>query len=65
MNLPFPVAEIEKPPLRVEYNRDLWAVEYPPDQSHPTQWAYTAFGNETVVNQYLGGCGIINGIALG
>jgi hypothetical protein len=65
MNIPFPVAEIEKPPLRVEYNRDLWAVEYPPDQSHPTQWMYSAFGNESIVAQYIGGLGAITGIALG
>jgi hypothetical protein len=62
LTLPFQVAEIDKPPLRVEVNRDMWAVEYPPDQSHQTQWMYGAYTNETVVNQYLGGTGILSGI---
>lgn len=62
LTLPFQVAEIVDPPLRVEYNRDMWAVEYPPDQSHPTQWMYGAYSSETVVNQYLGGLGILTGI---
>lgn len=62
--LPFPVSTITRPPLRVEYNREYWALEYPPDQSHPTQWEYAAYCNATVVNQFLGGTGILNGISL-
>ncbi len=64
LKLPFPVASIARPPLRVEYNREMWAVEYPPDQSHPTEWAYSAYTNTTLVNQYLGGTSIISGISL-
>ena len=60
--LPFQVAEIDKPPVRVSVNREMWSREYPPDQSHPTQWMYAAYTNETVVNQYLGGMGILSGI---
>lgn len=30
LTLPFPVSAITRPPLRVEYNREMWAVEYPP-----------------------------------
>lgn len=60
--LPFTVAEIDKPPLRVSVNREMWAREYPPDQSHPTQWMYASFGNETLVSQYLGGQGVLTGI---
>lgn len=64
LTIPFPVSSITRPPLRVEYNREMWAVEYPPDQSHTTQWMYSAYMNATLVNQYLGGTGLINGISL-
>lgn len=62
LTLPFQVAEIDKPPLRVSVNREMWAVEYPPDQSHKTQWAYGAYSSETLVSQYLGGQGVLAGI---
>jgi len=62
LTLPFQVAEIDKPPLRIEVNREMWAVEYPPDQSHMTQWAYSAYSSETMVDQYLGGLGILTGL---
>jgi len=38
LTLPFQVSEIDKPPLRISTNREMWALEYPPDQSHPTQY---------------------------
>lgn len=63
MELPFPVSEITKPIWRIEANREMWAVEYPPDQSHQTQWMYSATSNETMIIQYLGGFGALNGIA--
>jgi len=63
-SIPFPVAAIDKPPFRVAVNREMWAVEYPPDQSHMTQWGYAAYLNETVINQFLGGWALINGISL-
>jgi hypothetical protein len=62
LTLPFQVAEIDKPPLRVSVNREMWALEYPPDQSHPTQWMYGTYSSETLVSQYLGGQGILTGI---
>lgn len=62
LTLPFQVAEITKPPVRVSVNREMWAVEYPPDQSHMTQWAYGIYSSETIVNQYLGGLGLLSGI---
>lgn len=62
--LPFPVAEITKPVLRVEYNREMWAREYPPDQGHQTQWQYAAFTNESIACQFMGGQSIIDGITL-
>ena len=62
LTLPFSVAELDGPPLSVRYNKELWAREYPPDQSHPTQWMYAAFANETIRNEYLGGMGLLTGI---
>lgn len=62
LTLPFQVAEIDKPPLRVSVNREMWALEYPPDQSHPTQWMYGTYTSETIVNQYLAGTGLLTGI---
>jgi hypothetical protein len=62
LTLPFQVAEIDKPPLRISVNREMWALEYPPDQSHPTQWMYGTYSSETLVSQYLGGQGILTGI---
>lgn len=64
LTLPFPVSAITRPPLRVEYNREMWAVEYPPDQSHTTQWMYSAYMNNCPVIQYLGGMALLNGISL-
>lgn len=62
LTLPFQVAEIDKPPLRVSVNREMWALEYPPDQSHPTQWMYGTYTSETVISQFLGGIGLLTGI---
>lgn len=62
LTLPFSVAELEGPPLSVRYNKEMWAREYPPDQSHMTQWSYAAFANETIRNEYLGGMGVLTGI---
>src|SRR6266700_421957 len=60
-SIPFPVATIDKPPFRVAVNREMWCVEYAPDQSHWTQWAYAAYLNETVINQFLGGWALLTG----
>lgn len=62
--LPFPVAEITKPVLRVEYNREMWAREFPPDQGHQTQWQYAAYTNESMACQFMGGQLVIDGITL-
>jgi hypothetical protein len=62
--IPFPVTAIDKPPFRVGVNRDMFAVEYPPDQSHWTQWGYAAYENVTLINQWLGGWSLITGISL-
>lgn len=62
LTLPFQVAEIVDPPFCINVNREMWAREYPPDQSHMQQWQYAAFVNETMKVQYLGGQGILSGI---
>jgi hypothetical protein len=62
LQLPFQVAEIVEPPLCINVNREMWAREYPPDQSHMTQWQYASFVNETMKCQYLGGQGLLQGI---
>jgi hypothetical protein len=49
--IPFPVTAIDKPPFRVGVNRDMFAVEYPPDQSHWTQWGYAAYINITLIEE--------------
>jgi hypothetical protein len=64
LNIPFPASEIDKPPLRIEYNKEMWSREYPPDQSAQTQWQYAAFSNESMAIQYLGGQSAINSITL-
>lgn len=64
MELPFPAVEITRPVLRVEYNREMWAREYPPDQGHQTQWQYAAFTNESMACQYMGGQLVLDGITL-
>lgn len=62
LTIPFPVAEITQPPLRVSVNREMFALEYPPDQSHMTQYAYGAYSSETIIAQYLGGIGLLTGV---
>lgn len=62
LTLPFQVAEIVEPPLCIQVNREMWAREYPPDQSHMTQWQYASFVNETMKCQFLGGQGCLQGI---
>lgn len=62
LQLPFQVAEIVDPPLCINVNREMWAREYPPDQSHMTQWQYASFVNETLKCQYMGGQGLLEGI---
>jgi hypothetical protein len=64
MELPFPAAEITRPVLRIEYNREMWAREYPPDQGHQTQWQYAAFTNESMACQFMGGQLALDGITL-
>lgn len=62
LTLPFPVPEIQEPPLNISVNKEMWAREYPPDQSAMTQWQYANFVNESMKCVFLGGQGILQGI---
>ena len=62
MTFPYPVAGYNNPPFRVIYNRDYYGVDYPPTTSNPTSWGFGDFVDETLVMEYIGGWGIINGI---
>jgi hypothetical protein len=62
MTFPFPVAGYDKPPFRVIYNRDYYGVDYPPTQNNPTSWGFGDFVDTTLVIEWLGGWGAINGI---
>lgn len=60
--IPFPAPDIKDPPFRVMCNVDYTAVDYPPSQANPQTWGFGYFVDETLVNQYQGGWGIIEGI---
>lgn len=51
-------------PYGVGYNLPMYSQIFQPDQSHQTQTTISAFANEAIVIQYLGGFGIVNGITL-
>lgn len=59
---PYPIAGYKSNPFRVITNQDYYGVEYPPTMANPTQYGFGDFVDETVVNEYLGGWGILNGI---
>lgn len=59
---PFPVPTITDPPFRVMINQDYTSVDYPPAQGNPQTYGFGYFVDETLVNQWQGGWGIITGI---
>jgi len=61
-NIPFPAPDIKDPPFRVMVNQDYTAVDYPPSQANPQTWGFGFFVDETLVNQYQGGWGLLEGI---
>jgi hypothetical protein len=61
-SLPFPAPDIKDPPFVVMVNQDYMAVDYPPTQANPQTWGFGYFTDETLVNRFLGGWGLINGI---
>lgn len=61
-SFPYPVAGFSADPFRVITNRDYFGVEYPPTQNFPTSWGWGAYADETVVMEFPGGWGSIEGI---
>lgn len=62
MTFPYPVAGYNNPPFRVIYNRDYYGVDYPPTVSNPTSWGFGDFVDETLVMEFIGGWGLIQGV---
>ena len=59
---PYPVAGYGNTPFRVILNQEYYGVDYPPTQQNPTAWGMGDFVDETVVIEFLGGMGILQGI---
>ena len=59
---PYPVAAYGNTPFRVITNQEYYGVDYPPTQQNPTAWGMGDFVDETLVIEFLGGMGILNGI---
>ena len=62
---PYPVSGYNEPPFRILTNQEYYGAEYPPTMQNPMQWGMGAFVDETVVMEFLGGWGMINGIVYG
>lgn len=62
MTFPYPVSGYNDPPFRVLMNRDYYGVDYPPTPTYPTQWGFGTYVDETLVMEWIGGFGILNGI---
>lgn len=61
-SFPYPVAGFPTQPFQVVENQSYYGVEYPPTPATPTSWGMGDFVDETLVNYFLGGWGIISGI---
>jgi hypothetical protein len=59
---PYPVSGYGNTPFRVITNQEYFGVDYPPTQQNPTAWGMGDFVDETLVQEFIGGMGIINGI---
>jgi len=59
---PYPVSGYGNTPFRVITNQEYFGVDYPPTQQNPTAWGMGDFVDETLVIEFLGGFGILNGI---
>jgi hypothetical protein len=59
---PYPVAGYGNTPFRVILNQEYYGVDYPPTQQNPTAWGMGDFVDETLVIEFLGGMGIMQGI---
>lgn len=61
-SIPFPAPDVQDPPFRMMINQDYTSVDYPPAQGAPQTWAFGIFVDEALVNQYLGGWGLLEAI---
>jgi len=59
---PYPVSGYGNTPFRVITNQEYFGVDYPPTQQNPTAWGMGDFVDETLVIEFLGGFGLLNGI---
>jgi hypothetical protein len=59
---PYPVSGYGNTPYRVITNQEYFGVDYPPTQQNPTAWGMGDFVDETLVIEFLGGFGLLNGI---
>lgn len=59
---PYPMPGLDMAPFRVMVNQDYYSLDYPATQANPQQIGFGDFVDETLVNQYIGGWGLINGI---
>ena len=59
---PYPVSGYGNTPYRVITNQEYYGVDYPPTQQNPTAWGMGDFVDETLVIEFLGGFGILQGI---
>lgn len=61
-SIPYPAPDVQDPPFRLMINQDYTSVDYPPTQASPQTWGFGMFVDETLVNQWQGGWGILAGI---
>lgn len=61
-SIPYPAPDVQDPPFRLMINQDYTSVDYPPTQASPQTWGFGIFIDETLVNQWQGGWGLLNGI---
>jgi len=61
-SIPYPAPDVQDPPFRLMINQDYTSVDYPPTQSAPQTWGFGIFVDETLVNQWQGGWGLLSGI---
>jgi len=61
-SIPYPAPDVQDPPFRLMINQDYTSIDYPPTQASPQTWGFGIFVDETLVNQFQGGWGILEGI---
>src|SRR5579859_5730810 len=62
MKFPYPVPGYGNNPFRVLTNQEYYGVDYPPTPATPTSYGQGDYVDETLVMEYIGGWGLLNGI---